>query len=136
MDMVSSFLEGCRESFESGNKWSLMQAIMVSAQERRALPEWASKAYIAAFETCRTGAAKSWDDVFGKPYPLGAHHAAVTKRHRVQWHLFRSVKEMLKDNPGMAIDDGIFEAIGKEFGVGKTLAKKFYYDAKKKTENM
>ena len=127
--MTDLFLEACRKGFEGGNKWGLMQAIFVCANERVVLPEWAALAYSDAYESCRKGECKSWDDVFDRPYPKGTQHKAINRRMETMWSLFRRVQEIRSANPKTAIDAGLFEEVGKEFGIGKTLAQEFYYEA-------
>ncbi len=127
-DANEGFLEGCREFFVKGNKWALMQAIYACASSGRALPKWAAEAYMQAFEEVRTAKVKSWDDVFGKTWQK--HHKAVNRRVTTMWPLFNEVRGMKAHKPSLAIDEDLFEEVGKLFGIGKTLASEYYYEAK------
>lgn len=131
MHINDPFRESCKELFENENKWCLMQTIWSCARDNVPLPDWAAKAFIEAFESCRTGSKKSWDDLFDSPYPKGTHHKAVQKKHAIQWELFNSVQLMLKEKPETVIDNEFFTLVGKLFNIGRTLASEYYYEAKK-----
>jgi hypothetical protein len=130
MDMITEFLDGCKEKYENGNQWALMQALYVCAREGASLPKWVAHAYVKAYEAARTGHAKSWDDVFGSPYPKGTHFRKVIKHHEILWPLYSRAKEIVQTNPNQAIDESLFEQVGEEFNIGKTLASEYYYEAK------
>ena len=128
------FLNGCKAEYEAGNQWALMQAIRVCASDDVPMPNWVATAYVKCFEACRIGEAKSWDDVFGKPHPKGSNLSAILKRHKNQWPLVNRIRELKAADPTLALDEGLFEKVGKEFGLGKTLASEYYYDAKQTAE--
>lgn len=131
MDRTNSFLDACKEEYDIGNKWALMQTIYVCAIESRPLPIWATQAYETAYNAARTGKAKSWDDVFGKPYPPGTHLNKVAKRDEILWPLYQRVQEIISTSPERPIDVSLFEEVAKEFYIGKTLASEYYYEAKR-----
>jgi hypothetical protein len=134
MDMTAPFLDGCKEQFDKGNKWALMQAIYVCAVEKIPLPIWAAQAYEIAFKAAEKGNAKSWDDVFGKPYPSGTHLHKIVKRHAILWPLYQRAKEIVQGPPKRAVDESLFEDVAREFHIGKTLASEYYYEAKRITK--
>lgn len=129
--MLDAFLKGCEEEFNSGNKWALMNALMACAHSRAPMPGWASKAYLAAFEACRTAKVKSWDDVFGEPWPKGTSRTATHRRLTTMWPLFHEINKRKIGNPALPIGVALFEEVGQQFGIGKTLASEFYYEAKR-----
>lgn len=98
------------------------------------MPEWAADAYVRGFEACRHGSAKSWDDVFGRPHAKGTSLKALMRRHKYQWPLVNRIREIRAADPTRALDGSLFEEVGKEFDLGKTLASDYYYDAKKTAE--
>ena len=130
MTMLEQFFEACGEDYKQGNKWALMQVIWVCAQKKIPLPEWATKEYILAYETAQSGKARSWDDLFDRPYPKGTHLNAVYKKHKTLWPLFWYVRKFLEENPNTPIDDCLFETVGQKFNIGKTLASEYYYEAR------
>jgi hypothetical protein len=136
MSLNQGFLDACKEHFEKGNRWALMQAIDVCATYREPLPDWAAAAYREAFESVRTGRAKSWDAVFGKPYPKGSHGAAIYKRQTVMWPIFNAVLQFRAKDKKVALDTALFERVGKIFGIGKTQVSEFYYEAKKRSDSI
>lgn len=130
MDRVAAFFDGCKEEYEKGNKWALMQAILVCAMENIPLPKWTAQAYELAYDAVRTGKAKSWDDVFDKPYPPSTHLNKVAKRCEILWPLYQRVQEIISKSPGRPVDVSLFEEVAREFCIGKTQASEYYYEAK------
>lgn len=123
-------LDDCEKRFATGDLGSLLIAIWCCAKDKQPLPEWASKAFITAYESGVAGEAKSWDDVFGKPYPKGSNLNAIKKRMEKRGALANRIRQLKIDDPSIAIDETLFERVGAEFGVGKTLASEFYYEVK------
>ncbi len=124
-------LEECRESFHCGDKYELMHAIRICANHDLPLPEWAAMAYIKAFDTVLNARAKSWDEVFGAPYPKHSHMNAIKKRRELKFGVLNRVNEIRAREPKTPIDEALFELVGQEFNIGKTLAAEYYYSAKK-----
>lgn len=127
---TDGFLDGCRAEYEAGNKVALMQAIHVCGIDRIPLPDWVASAYSRCFESVRMARAKSWDDVFGKPFPKGSNLIAIHKRRKHQWDLVNRIRLIRESEPGTALDAALFERVGKEFGLGRSLAQDYYYEAK------
>jgi hypothetical protein len=136
MNMVANFLDQCRVEFEAGNKWCLMQALMVCAQEKRVMPPWAAIAYKQAYDTMRNAEAKSWDEVFGRVYPKGTNFSALKKMRKLKWDLFFHVRELLKSENPPALNNDLFEKVGAEFHIGRSLASEYYYEAKSDSEKV
>jgi hypothetical protein len=128
------FLDGCKAEYDAGNQYALMQAIWVCAKESHPIPQWAADPYIRGFEACRQGNAKSWDDVFGRPYAKGAQLNALMKRHSKQWPLVNRIREIRAADPTRALDENLFEEVGIEFVLSKTLVSDYYYDARKRAK--
>lgn len=109
----------------------LMQAIYVCAIHGLPLPDWGSCAYLAAYYKIVNAKSGSWDGVFGRPYPKGAHLAAIRKKRKFKHAVFQEVSKIKESQPDVAIDDGLFGKVGKKFGLGKTLASEYYYDVER-----
>jgi hypothetical protein len=80
----------------------------------------------------KCGNIRSWDDVFGQPHPKNVKLGAKADERKKSLLIFRRVKEILYINPSKAIDRSLFGEVGKEFGVGDSLAEKYYYQWNKR----
>ncbi len=105
-----------------------MKTIEVCALHEFVVPDWASKAYIEAFRSIERMKVRSWDQAFGPPFKKGVHLHEAAQRQRLAPAVFAEVREVLALDPASPIDDGLFEQVGKRFGIGKTLAKELYYE--------
>jgi hypothetical protein len=121
-----------KKQFES-DKYYLMAAIRVCANHGIPLPDWAASAYIKAYDEVNNARAKSWSKVFGDPYPKGRHLAAIRKKRELQFAVFNKITQTLAMEPSLPIDESLFEKVGKELNIEKTLASEYYYAAKKQT---
>jgi hypothetical protein len=124
-------LEHMKEVFEKGDSYLLMTAIRVCACHSLPLPNWAASAYIKAYDSVNNARDKSWDSVFGLPYKKGTHLSAIRKKRVTKVKVWIEIKDILKKNPKTAIDEALFESVGKKNNIGKTLASEYYYEAVK-----
>jgi hypothetical protein len=116
--------------FEAGDGFSLMHAIRECSRHELPLPPWAAAAYIARFDRILTLRESSWDAVFGRPFPKGSHLKSARLRRELRPVVALRVDEIVAAE-GCPIDDELFERVGVEFKIGKTLANELYYDAKR-----
>lgn len=130
MEMHAGFIEGCKEEYEKGNKFALMQVIYLCSCEKIPLPDWTAQGFTSAFNKVRIGEVKSWDDVFGNPHPKGKHLNAIKKRNSLIWPIYERVREIKNLEPSVPIDEHLFERIGNEFHISKTSVSDYYYEAK------
>ncbi len=112
------------------DEYYLMTAIRVCANHDLPLPGWAAKAYITAYDAVNNAREKSWDKVFGSPYPKGAHLNAIRKKRMLSVAVLNEINLIKSMDPNVKIDDYLFETVGKKFGIGKSLANEYYYSAK------
>ena len=126
-------LDECRKNYEE-DRYQLMTAIRICAAHHLPLPDWAADAYIKAYDSVNNARAKSWNTVFGLPYPKGTHLSAVRKRRIKKFAVWNEITQILKTQPDTPIDEYLFEMVGKKFGLGKTLASEYYYAAKQQLE--
>lgn len=122
-------LEQLRARYEQGNKFALMSAIRECANHDLIMPRWVGAGYIAAFDTILNYRSKDWNEVFGSPIQKGANLAALRKKRRLKFAVFNEIVEIRQRDPDRAIDAGLFESVGKQFNIGKTLAEEYYYAA-------
>jgi hypothetical protein len=80
-EYISEYLDIAEQQFESGHKAVLLMALHQCLLLNKPLPEWLRKAFIKAYEYAMGFEAKSWDDVFGRPHPKGAH-LETRRQHR------------------------------------------------------
>ncbi len=118
------------KQFISGDRTALLAAIRRCANHDLPLPSWASKAYISAYDQVLNCDEKSWDVVFGTPYPKGANINAMSKRRNLRFAVWLRVNELRKTAP---IDGQLFATVGKEMRpiIGKSEASELYYEAKR-----
>ena len=132
---LKKFLSFCQKMYKEDNeeretgedKYWVLTAIKICADSHLPLPDWVATAYSEAYDKIKNAEAKSWDSVFGHPYPKGAHLSALRKRVENAMPVWKEVNSKLKKQPDTAIDEYLFEIVGKKFGVGKTLASEYYY---------
>lgn len=125
-------LEAC---FADGDEFALMDAIHECAQHELLLPDWAARAYLKGFYAVVNARSKSWDEVFGSPYP------PHTKLHNVRTNrvngakIYSLVNQIQMREPKTSIDRGLFDRVGEMFNVSGSQAEKLYYKEKAKWDN-
>jgi hypothetical protein len=129
-----SHILACRAAFESGDKRAFMDAIDTCARWQIVIPPWAASAFSGGYAKVRSLKSGSWDDVFGRPFAKGIHLQRSRKRREVGPAVYLAVEEVRRKDPNLAIDDGLFESIGRRFNIGKTLANELYYQWKHRIE--
>lgn len=121
------YMDECGSRYHAGDKMALMHAIAHGAMFDMALPDWAADAYMRSYRDVMQWRVGSWDDVFGNPVPKGKRLAKL-REHHIMWpKVTGAIKEILDADPCTPIDDQLFERVGDELGVGKTLVKKVWY---------
>ncbi len=92
-------------------------------------PDWLAYAFNSRFDQVNNYHAGSWDDpaAFGAPIPKGTHLAALRKRRRLRFKVFLRISDIREMEPQTALDKRLFTRVGRELGLGKTLAEEYYY---------
>ncbi len=116
--------------FEHGDQLSLMRALRECARTGLPMPDWVAKNYILAFDTILNYRAKSWDEVFGKPFPKGGNLNATKKKRDLKYAVLNDINAILQAKPDTPIDVSLFESVGQKYAIGKTLAAEYYYAVK------
>ncbi len=111
-----------------GNKAAVVEGLYLCTFNDLPIPRWCAMGYLAAFRKVVHYRAKSWDDVFGRPHKKGVQLEAKQRRREKAPAVYNMIRNIRKENPGTAIDSGLFEAVGKKLGLCKTLAEEYYYD--------
>lgn len=124
-------LEGLYDSYQTGDKQALLEAMYLCMMHAIPLPLWCEKAFSSACKKVCTYKAKSWDDVFGRPHPKGTHLATKREEREKCLLVCNRIRQIQKENPSIPIDGQLFETVGKEFGIGgKTKTEGWYYKHK------
>ena len=129
-------LDALERRYAKGDGFALLHAIRICANHDLVIPRWAAMAFIKGFDAvlnCRTN---SWGGAFGRPYPKGMHIAKARQRRLLRFQVYNRVNEILASNPRTPVDEALFELVGDEFDIGKTLCSKLYYQAKRLSEMM
>jgi hypothetical protein len=129
-------LDALERHYAKGDNFALLHALKVCANHDLVIPRWAAIAFIKGFYAvlgCRTD---SWDGAFGRPYRQGMHIAKARQRRLLRPQVYNRINEILGSDPKTPIDEGLFERVGGEFGIRKTLCSRLYYEAKRLGETM
>ena len=96
------------------------------------IPPWLKQAFQNAYGAKSAYKIKSWDEVFGRPLKKGIRLARERRNNRIANDIYERVVE--RHIAGEPIDKNLFEAVGKNFGVGGTVASELYYEVKELEE--
>jgi hypothetical protein len=118
-------LDELERDFRAGKKRSLFTAIRVCATHGLILPNWVALGFIAGFDRVVTLKTKSWDDAFGLPFKKGVHINSLRIRRQKGLLIYRAVERLRAG--GQQLDGKLFDKVGKDFGVCRTLANEMYY---------
>jgi hypothetical protein len=132
--LAAGYLEEHRQRYVAGDENSILPALFECAMDGLPIPAWCAQAFINAFREVKTYRAKSWDDVFGSPHPKGTQLGSKKNQREKEFKVYMRISAIKKCSPSTPIDVGLFEKIGKELGICKTLASQYYYSAKQKTK--
>jgi hypothetical protein len=91
------------------------------------IPNWLRMEYGRRFDAVWFADVGSWDDpaAFGPPNPKGTRIEALRLRRRLRHPVYVRLFELRR--AGAPMDEHTLETVGKEFGIGKTLAADMYY---------
>jgi hypothetical protein len=113
--------------FEEGDKDRLLWSMNFCFVYRRPIPDWAKKAFRAAYLKGVRFEIKSWDEVFGRPLKKGGQLAAERRKAALAERVLELVLDARHGEPKKPISKELFESIGKKLGVGGTVAAEIYY---------
>jgi hypothetical protein len=122
-------LEALHLRFLQGDRWALSEALEVCAEAGLPLPHWAAPTYATGFRKIESEEVASWDQVLGR---------APTQRKQLRGARATRAREIARNGPEIwrrikkrslteAIDDSLFEQVGKEFGTSKSTCSRLYY---------
>jgi hypothetical protein len=114
-----------REGLGRGDRRRLLWFISVCFMNNRVVPKWAQEEFLAAQRKVYGYEVESWDEVFGRPLKKGRQREAARRRAEKAQPIWERVTE--RHEAGEAIDKNLFDSVGKEIGVGSTVAAELYY---------
>jgi len=116
-------------AYKSGDKLKLFETLLDCAVSGRNLPDWAREVIRDAYWLSYAGKLKSWEEIFGKPFPGKSQKGSFTNARTVEvWVAVRQrieKRQTVKDQP---IDESLFEEVGRELGIGghSTVSRLYY----------
>ena len=120
-------IEQCRIQFEGGESRALLSALYHCAMRDFPMPDWLSRAFLRAYREGIHYKVRSWDDVFGSPSPKGKNLELARVRRTQIFEVYLCVRGIIDREPNTAIDQGLFERVGKELGISWSTVKNLYY---------
>jgi hypothetical protein len=106
--------------FRGGEKYAAFAALTACVMWCRPLPSWVGREIWLAHDLYRKGQLRSWDDVFGKPFPGRRRKGISTKaKDLAVWARARQLYE----TEDFYLDDELWERLAKEFDMGTTNIK-------------
>ncbi|QKD03463.1 hypothetical protein [Mesorhizobium loti] len=130
------FLPELEKLFAAGDKYALMQAISQCALYDLVLPRWAAEAFLEGYYSVLNLRSASWDEAFGRPYKKGFHLDKAKVRRSARLEVFLAVGRIRAREPNTPIDDHLFERVGQECNVGRSLANQLYYEHKRYADSL
>ena len=127
-------LRHIEQRFREGDRRAILEALALCLKYESGgpeIPRGASAAFLTAFAEVSDYSVKSWDDVFGKPFPKGKSQSALKIERRVAEPLFRYVMTERFMPPQRKLNDILIEEIAEIFGLSKTRAWEYYRAYKK-----
>ena len=112
---------------DKGERGAVLDALdhCFSCRPIKEVPKWARAAFCEAYDEIFAARARSWDDVFGKPYPKGTNLSAVRRRKALEYKTWYCVRTL--HAAGKPLDDVMWSAVAKKLGIGRRRVKKYYY---------
>lgn len=127
-------IRGLRAQYESGDNVALLDAVHLCAMYGIPMPAWCAQTFLNKYRSVIHYEKRTWDDAFGKPHPKNVQLSAKKKKHRLGIQVYSEVRRIRQEEPDTPIDAGLFERVGKKFGLGKTLAEEYYYQMAKRLD--
>jgi hypothetical protein len=119
-------LERARLRYAQGKKSELLYWLHYCVMNNREIPAWIKEGLFKALEAAHSYKIRSWNEVFGPPVPKGRRLKTARRNQEIAFNVFGRVQALHK--AGQPIGEILFEEVGKEFGIKKTLASQLYYE--------
>ena len=133
-EVSRAMLEELRQRYQAGDKSKLVAAIRFCGNHKLIMPEWVVDAFFKATNSWYNYEVKELGEALDLAWPKGAHINALKKKRKNKYAVYNRVSEAHEH--GETIDINLFEQIGRELGIGRTLASEYYYEVKAMMESM
>jgi hypothetical protein len=133
---AADHIQSRKKQIEKGDGFEVLSCIRWCINHGLVAPSWLCKEFNKRYDSVLNLKAKSWDDPlsFGKPYKKGFNLKAAEKEKYKKYTIHAEIIRRLNSKPKPPIDDYLFEIVGEQFGIGKTLVKEYYYKVEKERE--
>jgi hypothetical protein len=131
-EFAAIVLANGKELYDQGDKTQILECLHFCLAHKVPTPPWLEQAFENAYWAKVGHKIKSWDEVFGRPLKKGIRPARERRNKLIKQKIYWRVLELHNCGAGEPIDKKLFEAVGKEFGVGGTVAAELYYEVKKR----
>lgn len=124
----SAVLSEGKKLYDQGDKTQILKCLSSCLYYDRPIPPWLKQAFQNAYRAKSAYTIKSWDEVFGRPIKLKKGARLETERRNrseISSDIYKRVVE--RHGAGEPIDKELFASVGKDFGVGGTIASQLYY---------
>ena len=127
-----------KKAHEEGEKEAILVGLFVYLEHGLPVPAWLAQAFVDAFQRFLDFEVKSLDEIFGG-HGKGTQVAAIRRQLQIMPEVFHRVNKLREERrsgqKGRHNDD-VFTAVGKEFGISRSLAQKLYYQARENVRAM
>lgn len=122
-------LKRYNQEYINGDISKLLHALSLCFSNNLPIPEWCASGIVSSVQKITNYQEKSWDHIFGKPHPKGIHLSSIRNKNEKQTAVYTRITDILEYEP-TPITVELFERVGREFSICKTLAEKYYYETK------
>ena len=120
-------------AYEDGEKDMLLMALKLSCELKESpIPQGVAQRVRENLIKWLELEVKSLDEAFQVEKKKNFRLGAERKKHNMALKIYSSIVKSSKAGEG--IDDDLFDEVGSEYGIGKTLAKDYYYEQKNRIE--
>lgn len=121
-----------KAEIDAGSGFAVLSAVRACGTYELVMPDWLVYAFNRRYDAVLNFRAISWDDPlsFGKPYAKGTNANARQKARSLRYAIYNAVTDILKKEPGTAIDRILFDSIGETLHppISGSLAERYYYE--------
>ncbi len=127
-------LEKKRKSYESGDNFSLLEAVEICALSDLKLPEWVANGYIETFQKLKKLDIRSLDDAFNFHLPKGKHMDSYINRKQLNLPVFLACVEA--NGNGFPLTrrsrkESAFDLVGRQFNISAGQTEDIYIKVKR-----
>ena len=134
-ELKERFLKGPdndrHKELERDGSLALFEAIAFCGRTNIVIPTWAATAFNDGFHRVLWAEVATWDEAFDRPWPPRTDRSAVRRHTRIMTEIYLRVRT-LHEGGDRAIDEELFEDVGKEFKIGRSLCSKLYYQERRR----